>query len=153
ARVTADDPFLIGSLSKQFTAAGILALEADGRLRVTDSLGRFFPDAPAATRGITLDQLMTHTAGLPYLTRRSMFESRPRDSVMSEMLALPLDRPPGTRYAYSTPGYVLLAGVIERASGRRFEDFMRSRVFARAGLTRTRCLEPSLADTADLLRV
>src|SRR5215470_11262255 len=47
ARLTAEDPFLIGSLSKQFTAAGILALEADGRLRVMDSLGRFFPDAPA----------------------------------------------------------------------------------------------------------
>jgi CubicO group peptidase (beta-lactamase class C family) len=153
ARVSADDPFLIGSLSKQFTAAGILALEADGRLRATDSLRRFFPEAPAAIGAVTLGQLMSHTSGLPYMTRRSLFETRPRDSVLSEALDLPLESPPGTRYSYSNPGYLLLGGVIERVSGQRFEDFMRTRVFARAGLTRTRCLEPSLADTADLLKI
>src|SRR4029079_12005767 len=152
-RVTADDAFLIGSLSKQFTAAVILALEADGKLRVSDSLARWFPDAPPWTRAITLGQLMSHMSGLPYMSQRSLFETRPRDSVMTEMFALPFEAPPGTRYGYSNPGFILLAGVIERASGQRFEDYMRTRVFARAGLTRTRCLEPSLADTSDLTRV
>lgn len=153
ARVSATSPFLLGSLSKQFTAAAILALEADGKLSVTDSLGRFFPDAPPATRRVTLEQVLSHTSGLPYFSQRDFFESRPRDSVMREMLALPLEFDPGSKYSYSNCGYTLLAGVIERASGQRFEDYMKHRIFDRAGLTRTRCLEPSLRDTADLALV
>jgi len=153
ARVSASSPFLLGSLSKQFTAAAILALEADGKLAVSDSLGRFFPEAPPATRGLTLEQLLSHSSGLPYFPQRSFFESRPRDSVMREMLEQPLDFAPGAKYSYSNCGYNLLAGVIERASGQRFEDYLRHRIFERAGLTRTRCLEPSLRDTADLLAV
>jgi CubicO group peptidase (beta-lactamase class C family) len=153
ARVSAKSAFLIGSLSKQFTAAAVLALEADGRLSVADSIGRFYPDAPPATRALTLHQILSHTSGLPYLTERPFFESRPRDSVMSEMLALPLQFPPGAKYSYSNCGYALLAGVIERASGRRFEDYLHTRLFERAGLTRTLCLEPSLRDTAALLAV
>ena len=149
--VTADSPFLIGSLSKQFTAAAVLALEADGKLSVSDSLARFFSEAPPATRRLTLHQLLSHTSGLPYFPQRPFFETRPRDSIYAEMLALPLDFPPGARYQYSNCGFTLLAGVIERASGVRFEDDLRTRLFARAGLTRTRCLEPALGDTSDLL--
>ena len=57
-------PFMIGSLSKQFTAAAILKLEMEGKLSTSDTLGRFFPGAPADKRGITLHQLLTHTASL-----------------------------------------------------------------------------------------
>lgn len=153
ARVSAASPFLLGSLSKQFTAAAILALEADGKLAISDSLGRFFPEAPPATRGLTLEQILSHSSGLPYFTQRPFFESRPRDSVMREMLELPLDFVPGSKYSYSNCGYALLAGVIERAAGQRFEEYLQRRIFDRAGLTRTRCLEPSLRDTADLLVV
>src|SRR5437868_6141153 len=88
ARVSAASPFLLGSLSKQFTAAAILALEADGKLAIADSVGRFFPEAPPATRGLTLEQILSHSSGLPYFTQRSFFESRPRDSVMREILEL-----------------------------------------------------------------
>lgn len=98
ARVSAASPFLLGSLSKQFTAAAILALEADGKLVVADSLGRFFPEAPPATRRLTLEQLLAHTSGLPYFSQRDFFESRPRDSVMREMLELPLAFAPGSKY-------------------------------------------------------
>jgi CubicO group peptidase (beta-lactamase class C family) len=153
ARVSAASPFLLGSLSKQFTAAAILALEADGKLTIADSLGRFFPEAPPATRSLTLEQLLSHTSGLPYFTQRDFFESRPRDSMMREMLELPLEFAPGSKYSYSNPGYSLLAGAIERASGQSFEDYLRGRLFEPAGLARTRCLEPSMRDTADLLAV
>lgn len=53
--------FDIGSITKQFTAAGILALEAQGKLSVQDPLGRYFPDAPADKARITLHQVMTHS--------------------------------------------------------------------------------------------
>ena len=131
-----ETPFFIGSLAKQFTAAAVLRLAADGKLGLDDSLGMFFADAAADKRGITLRQLLTNTAGLPYLPSHGLFGLGSRDSVMREMLAEPLEFPPGTRYAYSTPGYILLAGVIERASGVTYEQYLRT-LFERARLRST----------------
>jgi len=131
-----ETPFFVGSLAKQFTATAILRLAADGKLGLGDSLGTFFPEAPADKRGITIRQLVTHTSGLPYLPSHGLFGLGTRDSVMSEMLAEPLMFPPGNRYEYSTPGYILLAGVIERASGVTYEQYLRS-LFERAHLTST----------------
>src|SRR5258705_5169564 len=71
--VAPETPFFIGSLAKQFTAAAALRLEADGKLRLDDSLGMFFPDAPADKRTITVRQLLSHTAGFPYLPSARLF--------------------------------------------------------------------------------
>jgi CubicO group peptidase (beta-lactamase class C family) len=135
--LTAASPLHIGSLGKQFTAAAVLRLEADGKLSTDDRLDRFFPDVPEDKRAITLHQLLSHTSGLPYLTARSFLELRPRDDVMAEMLQLPLQFEPGARYAYSNPGYALLAGVIERASCQNFESYLERALLQPAGLTRT----------------
>ena len=134
--VTAETPFFIGSLAKQFTAAATLRLAADGKLALDDTLGAFFPNAPADKRAITLRQLLSHTSGLPYLPSAGLFGRGSRDSVMREMLAEPLAFAPASRYEYSTPGYILLAGVIERASGLTYEQYLRT-LFERAGLEST----------------
>jgi len=134
--LTTETPFFIGSLAKQFTAAATLRLAADGKLALDDTLGAFFPDAPADKRTITLRQLLSHRSGLPYLPSAGLFGRGSRDSVMREMLAEPLAFAPGSRYEYSTPGYILLAGVIERASGLTYEQYMRT-LFERAGLEST----------------
>ena len=63
--VTAETSFFIGSLAKQFTAAATLRLTADGKLTLDDTLGAFFPNAPADKRAITLRHLLSHTSGLP----------------------------------------------------------------------------------------
>src|SRR6185503_16284046 len=65
--ITPETPFFIGSLAKQFTAAAVLRLIADGKLSLSDSLGAFFLDAPKNKRAITIRQLLSHTSGLPYL--------------------------------------------------------------------------------------
>lgn len=127
----------IGSVGKQFTAAAILRLEADGRLSTDDRLERFFPDVPDDKREVTVHQLLTHTSGLPYLTTRSFMEVRSREEVMREMLELPLEFEPGSRHAYSNPGYTLLAGVIERASGESYEEYLAEALFTPAGLVST----------------
>ena len=134
--ISPETPFFLGSLAKQFTAAAVLRLEADGKVHLTDSLGTFFPDAPADKRAITVRQLLSHTSGLPYLPTAGMFGRGTRDSVMREMLAERLRFAPGDRYEYSTPGYILLAGVIERASGMSYEQYMRG-LFERAKLGST----------------
>lgn len=133
--ITPDTPFVIGSLSKQFTAAAIVKLESEGRLSVDDRLERFFPAAPADKRDITVAELLTHTSGLPYLPANDLLAPSPRPEVMAEMLGLPLAGR-GT-YSYSTPGYTLLAGVVEAASGRSYEDYVASELFRPAGMRST----------------
>ena len=130
-------PFMIGSVTKQFTAAAILALEEDGVLSVHDALGRWLAEAPPDKAGITLHQLLTHTSGLPYHTDRDFLEVRPRAAVYAEMLGLPLEFTPGAGWTYSNPGFTLLGAVIERASGLSYEDYLVQRLFRRAGMTRT----------------
>jgi CubicO group peptidase (beta-lactamase class C family) len=136
-RATTRTPYLLGSLSKQFTAAAIYKLESQGKLHLVDSLGQWFPGAPADKRGITVDQLIHHTSGLPYLPHGDLYDSISTDSVVRETLATPLDFNPGTRYAYSSPGYSLLAALVERASGSRFDDYVRRELFEPAGMTET----------------
>ena len=135
--LTVDMPMLIGSLSKQFVAAAILKLEAQGRLRVGDSLPRFFADVPADKRSVTLHQLMTHTAGLEYLPTGNLFEPMDRAEVMRSTLALPRNEESIGRHAYANTGYTLLAGVIESVAGVSFEEFLRRELFEPAGMRST----------------
>ena len=134
---TTTTPYILGSLSKQFTAAAAYKLESQGRLRLSDSLGRWFPDAPPDKRGITIDELIHHTSGLPYLNRGDLYDSVSVDSMVRETFSYPLDFPPGTKYAYSSPGYDLLGVVVERAAGEHFEDYVRRELFQPAGMTET----------------
>jgi CubicO group peptidase (beta-lactamase class C family) len=133
---TAETPFYIGSLTKQFTAAGILKLEMEGRLRVTDSIGRFFPDAPADKRGITLHHLMTHSSGLRD-TPGGLDSLRTREQVVRDILADSLRSVPGATYVYSNAGYTLLGAVVEVAAGMPFEQYLRDRLWTPAGMRRT----------------
>jgi CubicO group peptidase (beta-lactamase class C family) len=128
--------FDIASVSKQFTAAAILELEREGRLRVEDALARFFPAAPPDKAVITLHQLLTHTAGLPYLLGAE-YERLPRAEMLRRVFATPLLLPPGRRFRYSNVGYSLLAAVAEVASGQPLGDLMRERLFLPAGMRHT----------------
>lgn len=129
--------FNIASLDKQFLAAGILRLEEMGKLRTGDPIVRFFDDVPAGKRGITLHQVLSHTAGFPdeYWDEH---ETMTRSEFIRWVLAeRPLLAPPGTRFAYSSFDYWLLEEVIERVSGVPFERFLRRELFDPAGLPST----------------
>ena len=133
--------FEIGSLAKQFTAAAVLELERRGRLGLEDPLGKHLPEAPADKAGITIAQLLTHTAGLPADVPSDALlpasEVVPREVVVGRILAQPLEAPPGSRWSYSNGGYVLLAAIVEHAGGGRFPDLLREMLFEPAGLTHT----------------
>jgi CubicO group peptidase (beta-lactamase class C family) len=128
--------FDIGSITKQFTAAAVLRLAGLGRLRTDDTLGMYLAGLPGSTARVTLHQLLTHTAGLPQYSGDD-YEVVPRDSLIAWLRRTPLDRPPGTGFAYSNPGYSVLATVVEIVSGRSYEQFLRSEFFAPLGLRRT----------------
>ena len=134
--------FRIGSISKQFTAAAILRLAADGKLSVDDPLERHLPDFPVGQRRISLRQLLNHTSGVKSYTAMPVFmEMMARDLPLAELIArfqdAPPDFAPGERYLYSNSGYVLLGAVIEAVAGMTYEAFLRETFFEPLGLTRT----------------
>jgi CubicO group peptidase (beta-lactamase class C family) len=143
---TAETLFDVASISKQFTAAAILALEMAGKLVVEDPLGKFFPNAPADKAAITLHQLLTHTSGLRD-TFGEEYEPVTRDELLRRVFASRLLGPPGRRYRYSNGGYSVLAAVVEVASGRTYDDYLRGRLFGPADMRHTgfRLPAPALA--------
>src|SRR5258707_12078061 len=150
APFTPDTLFDIASISKQFTAAAILKLEMQGRLKVEDKLVRFFPSAPPDKAGITLHQLMTHTSGLPD-SIGDEYDVMTRDDFLKGVFATPLVHLPGGHFTYSDAGYALLAAVVEVVSGRSLGDFLHDQIFEPAGMRHTG-LKPTAEDRARLAR-
>ncbi len=124
----------IGSLTKQFTAAAILKLEMQGRLRVTDRIGRFFPNVPAPKQAITIHELLTHTAGLQPDYGSTDYEPVDRQTYIDRVMHAPLDSKPGSTFAYSNGGYSLLAAIIEIVSHQSYEEYVRANIFLPAGM-------------------
>jgi CubicO group peptidase (beta-lactamase class C family) len=138
ARVAAgcDTVYDVMSMTKQFTAAAILKLEMMGELGVTDPIGRHVGPVPADKRGITLHHLLTHTSGLVDVLGGD-YERQTRGSMLAAALESELQARPGAEYAYSNAGYSVLAAIVERASGMRYEEFLAEHLFAPAGMTDT----------------
>jgi CubicO group peptidase (beta-lactamase class C family) len=132
-----DTPFYIASISKQFTAAAILKLQEQGRLSVTDPIETHLAGVPEDRRGITIHQLLTHTAGLAQNYAADGVVDR--EAAVLAVLRQPLAHPPGERFVYSNDGYNLLAVLVEVVSGQSFETYLRQQLFQPAGLTRTGC--------------
>jgi CubicO group peptidase (beta-lactamase class C family) len=126
-------PYWIGSLTKPITAAAIMKLEEQGKLSTSDPLSRFFPDAPADKRGVTLHHLLTHTSGLPRDANVSEGLTD-RDGAVRAVLALPLAARPGGAVSYSNEAFTLLAAIVEIASGSPYESYVQAQVFDRAGM-------------------
>jgi len=134
-RTTLGTTYGIASQTKQFTAAAILKLEAEGKLRTDDPIGKFIDGVPADKQDMTIDQLLSHTSGL-----------RPGDVVddfaridQSELIRRVLlqERRNAGTWQYSNANYNLLAAIVERASGMRYDAYLRSAIFAPAGMRHT----------------
>ncbi|MGH7453215.1 MAG: serine hydrolase domain-containing protein, partial [bacterium] len=127
--------FDVASLTKQFTAAAILKLEMQSRLKTGDRITKFLPNAPKDKAGITLHHLLTHTSGLPAeLAHEDNFT---RERFLSTILRAPLKTRPGQKYFYSNLGYTLLATIIEMVSGQSYETFLAKELFEPAGMLNT----------------
>jgi CubicO group peptidase (beta-lactamase class C family) len=133
--------YRIGSVSKQFVAAGILLLVQDGKLALDDPIGKFLDGVPAAWKGITVRRLLTHTSGLVRDPPGwDPFKVQPDEEMIRSAFPLPLAFTPGERWAYSNTGYYVLAEIIRRVSGRPWSAFLAERLFAPAGMAATRTI-------------
>ncbi|WP_055546223.1 serine hydrolase domain-containing protein [Streptomyces kanamyceticus] len=139
---TCDTVYDIMSITKQFTAAAVLRLETDGRLRTSDRIGAYLGRVPEDKRGITLHQLLTHTAGLPE-SLGDDYDPLSRAGLLAGAMKARLRSAPGKEFHYSNVGYSVLAAVVEKVSGLRYEHFLAERLFRPAGMTRTGYVLPS----------
>lgn len=126
--LTANSLVQIGSNVKDFTAVAILQLAEQGELSLEDSLAKFFEDVPADKRGITVQQLLSHQAGFAQHLDGD-FVRATRDQGIASALASPLLFAPGQGENYSNVGFSLLASIIEKVSGRTYEDYVAGNIF------------------------
>jgi CubicO group peptidase (beta-lactamase class C family) len=136
--VTPETHFLIGSVTKQFTASAILRLAEEGKLSIDDSLSKYFPSYPGGDK-ITLRLLLTHTSGLHNLTDHPDFFDRcVRYIAPADLLAWfehdPPDFPPGEQFKYCNTGYVLLGQIVEKVSGQALGDYWQNQFFGPLGM-------------------
>ncbi|TXH72716.1 MAG: class A beta-lactamase-related serine hydrolase [Lysobacteraceae bacterium] len=140
---TVDSVFNVGSVAKQVTAAAVLTLAADGKLALDDHARKYLPELPMTAQPITIDDLLSHTSGLrdfratDWMLGRDALPQNNRDVLAYAARQRDLNHAPGASFLYTNTGYVLLALIVERVSGRGFADFTRERLFAPAGMTRT----------------
>lgn len=133
--------FHIASLSKTFTAAAILILEQRGLLKTEDILSKYIPDYPSGNK-ITIHHLLAHTSGIPHVTDLPEYENaslQPQtpESVIALFKNKPLEFQPGEEYLYSSSNYNILAFIIERVSGMKYNDFLSKNIFQPLGMDRT----------------
>jgi CubicO group peptidase (beta-lactamase class C family) len=141
----ADTIFDIRSVTKPVTAIGVMILMEEGKLTLNDPVEKYIPEFSDArkTRGfqnkITIQHLLTHTSGLPS-NRPTEIEDITirRDRTLSEAVALLSKQEPefepGTQFRYSSGGYAILGRIIEVASGKPYEQFIKERIFAPLGM-------------------
>lgn len=137
---TPQTPFQIASVSKQVTAAAILLLQEQGALSVYDPLSRWLPECPAEWQSITVHHLLTHTSGIGHwkdFPQLSLYHPMARADLLAIFQHRPLMFAPGTAWAYSSPGYVLLAHIVEQLAGEPYAQFIQRRVLDPLSMTRS----------------
>jgi CubicO group peptidase (beta-lactamase class C family) len=147
-----DTRFGSASVGKMFTGVAIAQLVEAGKLNYDDTLPAVLPDYPnaSAVSGVTIHHLLTHTAGIgdPFDSPRAHSFEPKRESDWFPLFA---DQPPafkpGAKHEYSNGGYVALAAIIEKVTGKSFADYLCDNVFARAGMNHTGCAATEDANT------
>lgn len=140
--VDADTSFAVGSITKQFTCACVLLLAERGKLSIDDPVAKFYPHLTRA-KEITVRDLMNHTSGYPdyypldFLDRR-MLKPIGFDAMLKDYAGGKLDFEPGSRFSYSNTGYIVLGGIVEKASGESFDSFLTTNLLKPVGLTHSR---------------
>jgi CubicO group peptidase (beta-lactamase class C family) len=121
--------YQIGSTTKEFTAAVILKLAEDNKLSLEDKLSKYFPNFKRGDE-ITIKHLLTHTSGLYEILRdhdavNTSTQPRSKEKMLSYFINKPLNFNPGTQYSYCNSGYMLLGLIIEKVTGKSFEQIVK----------------------------
>lgn len=139
--VKTETKFRIGSMTKQFTSAAIFKLQEQGLLSISDPLSKYISDYPRGDE-ITIYHLLTHTSGIPNYTQNDGFWIRAKipidpDTLISQFKYDSLKFSPGENWQYSNSGYFLLGCIIEKVSGKTYEEYLKDNFFVPLGMKNT----------------
>lgn len=131
---TTKTKFRLGSITKQFTATAIMMLADQGKLAIEDPVGKHLDGSPDAWSGVSLHHLLCHTSGIPNFTSfpdyaETMTLATTPTQIIARFKDKPLEFTPGEKFAYSNSGYVVLGAVIEKVSGKPYEQFLKEAIF------------------------
>jgi CubicO group peptidase (beta-lactamase class C family) len=134
--------FRLASISKQFTAAAILKLQDEGVLTIGDPVCQWIQPCPAAWAPLKIHHLISHTSGIPDLMARPGWGNRRTtpatlDELTEDSKLFRLSFEPGTKVRYNNAGFNLAAAIVEKASGQRFADYLRTTFFEPLGMKDT----------------
>jgi D-alanyl-D-alanine carboxypeptidase len=138
--VTENTAFQIASVTKQFTAAGIMLLVEQGKIKLDDGVGKYVAAVPATWGGVTLRQLLNQVSGIPNYNAGERLDPNKvytKTEILDLMRDVRMSFEPGTRWEYSNTNYFLLGLVIEKVSGKSYADYMRDKVFKPLGMDST----------------
>jgi CubicO group peptidase (beta-lactamase class C family) len=138
---TPDTKFRLGSITKQFTSMLIMQLVQEGKIQLDEKVSEVLPDYPKKQgEKITIHNLLTHTSGIPNYTD---FPNYPTDVMKNtfsplELVKLfenkPLEFEPGSKFSYSNSGYILLGYIIEKVTGKPYEEVLKEKIFNPLGM-------------------
>jgi CubicO group peptidase (beta-lactamase class C family) len=143
-KFTPTTPCYIGSLSKQFTAMGIVILKEKGKINYDQSIRRYFPGLPDCYQPVTIHNMLQHTSGLalfddfPDMTENDVF------NILKQQTSLRFT--PGSKFEYCNANYTFLGMLIENISGKTLDEFLAAYVFVPCGMMNTYVDEPSIKD-------
>jgi len=137
---TDESIFAINSITKAFVGVAIMQLAEEGKLKITDPISMYLDSLPVSWQKITLQQLLTHTAGLPEIFDDSeqVFGGGDENLAWQKVITLPLEFKAGEKFGYNQTGYVILGKIITKLSGMHFTKFIEQRQFNVAGMKLTR---------------
>ena len=132
--------FRIGSITKQFTAIAILQLMEQGKLSLQDEITKYIPDYPMHGHSITIEHLLTHTSGIKSYTNVPELEKFVRtdmkpEEVIEFIKTKPMEFAPGTKYNYNNSGYFMLGYIIEKITGKTYQEYIQENFFTPLGMT------------------
>ena len=132
--------FSVNSITKAFVGVAMMQLAEEGKLKITDPLSLYLDSLPAAWQKITLQQVLTHTSGLPDIldAEEQVMGHGDENLAIDEVKKLPIEFMAGDKFRYNQTGYILLGQIITTLSGMHFTQFIENRQFKIAGMKLTR---------------
>jgi D-alanyl-D-alanine carboxypeptidase len=135
--------FAIYSVTKPFTAMATMMLAEEGKISLEDPISKYLAGLPATWKPVTVRQLLNHTSGIKSFQESSfkpadLTREHTREEIINLTASFPLDFPSGESSEYNNTGYFLLGMLIEKVSGKAYEQFLRERIFAPLGMRDTR---------------
>lgn len=140
--LTAASRFRIGSITKMFTAAMILQLVEEGKLKLTDTLDKFLPQVPNAKK-ITIVQILWHRSGIPNVRREQNAQGNvntipvTKDEILAHIVKATPEFEPDTKRSYSNSGYQVLGLILEKVTGKPYAEALKERIASKIGLAGT----------------